>query len=217
MNGPSEIGRKPVPVMSESFISNYKSDALTSFRNYKMLAERAVEQVSDEEFFAAIDGEANSIAVLLKHIAGNLHSRWRDFLTTDGEKPDRDRDTEFIADGDNRESLLKFWESGWQVLFDNLEPRTDQDFARTITIRGEPHSVVEAVNRQLTHYSYHIGQIVLLAKHFRSSDWKTLSVPRNRSADFNKHLAEKQARGDRNIKGLEAGMEFAEIKIEDER
>lgn len=217
MNGPSEIGRKPVPVMSESFISNYKSDALTSFRNYKMLAERAVEQVSDEEFFAAIDGEANSIAVLLKHIAGNLHSRWRDFLTTDGEKPDRDRDTEFIADGDNRESLLKFWESGWQVLFDNLEPLTDQDFARTITIRGEPHSVVEAVNRQLTHYSYHIGQIVLLAKHFRSSDWKTLSVPRNRSGEFNKHLTEKQARGDRNKKGLEAGMEFAEIKIEDER
>ena len=217
MNGPSEIGRKPVPVMSESFISNYKSDALTSFRNYKMLAERAVEQVSDEEFFAAIDGEANSIAVLLKHIAGNLHSRWRDFLTTDGEKPDRDRDTEFIADGDNRESLLKFWESGWQVLFDNLEPRTDQDFARTITIRGEPHSVVEAVNRQLTHYSYHIGQIVLLAKHFRSSDWKTLSVPRNRSGEFNKHLTEKQARGDRNKKGLETGMEFAEIKIEDER
>jgi len=217
VNGPSEIGRKPVPGMSESFISNYKSDALTSFRNYKMLAERAVEQVSDEEFFAAIDGEANSIAVLLKHIAGNLHSRWRDFLTTDGEKPDRDRDTEFIADGDNRESLLKFWESGWQVLFDNLEPLTDQDFARTITIRGEPHSVVEAVNRQLTHYSYHIGQIVLLAKHFRSSDWKTLSVPRNRSAEFNKHLTEKQARGDRNIKGLEAGMEFAEIKIEDER
>ena len=217
MNGPSEIGRKPVPVMSESFISNYKSDALTSFRNYKMLAERAVEQVSDEEFFAAIDGEANSIAVLLKHIAGNLHSRWRDFLTTDGEKPDRDRDTEFIADGDNRESLLKFWESGWQVLFDNLEPRTDQDFARTITIRGEPHSVVEAVNRQLTHYSYHIGQIVLLAKHFRSSDWKTLSVPRNRSGEFNKHLTEKQVRGDRNKKGLEAGMEFAEIKIEDER
>jgi hypothetical protein len=217
VNGPSEIGRKPVPVMSESFISNYKSDALTSFRNYKMLAERAVEQVSDEEFFAAIDGEANSIAVLLKHIAGNLHSRWRDFLTTDGEKPDRDRDTEFIADGDNRESLLKFWESGWQVLFDNLEPRTDQDFARTITIRGEPHSVVEAVNRQLTHYSYHIGQIVLLAKHFRSSDWKTLSVPRNRSGEFNKHLTEKQARGDRNKKGLEAGMEFAEIKIEDER
>jgi len=217
VNGPSEIGRKPVPVMSESFISNYKSDALTSFRNYKMLAERAVEQVSDEEFFAAIDGEANSIAVLLKHIAGNLHSRWRDFLTTDGEKPDRDRDTEFIADGDNRESLLKFWESGWQVLFDNLEPLTDQDFARTITIRGEPHSVVEAVNRQLTHYSYHIGQIVLLAKHFRSSDWKTLSVPRNRSGEFNKHLTEKQARGDRNKKGLEAGMEFAEIKIEDER
>ena len=217
MNGPSEIGRKPVPGMSESFISNYKSDALTSFRNYKMLAERAVEQVSDEEFFAAIDGEANSIAVLLKHIAGNLHSRWRDFLTTDGEKPDRDRDTEFIADGDNRESLLKFWESGWQVLFDNLEPLTDQDFARTITIRGEPHSVVEAVNRQLTHYSYHIGQIVLLAKHFRSSDWKTLSVPRNRSGEFNKHLTEKQARGDRNKKGLEAGMEFAEIKIEDER
>ena len=209
---PSEMGRNPIKVMSEFFISNYKNDALSSFRNYKKLAERAIEQVSDEEFFAAIDAEANSIAVVVKHISGNLNSRWRDFRSADGEKPDRDRDTEFITDGDTRESLMRFWETGWQVLFDNLEPLAEDDFSRSVTIRGEPHSVVEAVNRQLTHYSYHIGQIVLLAKHFRSSDWKTLSVPRNRSAEFNKHLEEKQARGDRNIKGLEAGTEFAEIK-----
>ena len=200
-----------------SFYNEYLADSLHSFRNYKLLAERAIEQVSDEEFFASIDEEANSIAILVKHIAGNLHSRWKDFLTTDGEKPDRNRDAEFIAERDTRESLMRFWESGWQVLFDNLEPLKEEDFSKTITIRGEPHSVVEAVNRQLTHYSYHIGQIVLLAKHFRSSDWKTLSVPRNRSGEFNKHLTEKQARGDRNKKGLEAGMEFAEIKIEDER
>lgn len=174
------------------FIENYHADALKSFRNYKKLAERAIEQISDEEFFALIDPEANSIAVVIKHIAGNLHSRWRDFLTSDGEKDDRDRDTEFELSDDSREKLMEFWETGWQTLFDNIEPLTGEDFSRTITIRSEPHSVVEAINRQLTHYSYHVGQIVLLAKHFRSTGWKTLSVPKNRSAVFNQFLAEKQ-------------------------
>lgn len=217
MNAPAKWVENPVQVMFESFITNYKSDALTSFRNYKKLAERAIEQVTDEEFFAAIDAEANSIAIVVKHIGGNLHSRWRDFLTADGEKPDRDRDAEFITHGDTRESLMQFWETGWRVLFDNLEPLTAEDFATTITIRGEPHSIVEAINRQLTHYSYHIGQIVLLAKHFRSADWKTLSIPRNRSAEFNRHLEEKRAIGDTGKKGLEAGTEFAGIKKEDGR
>src|SRR5215216_4764112 len=151
------------------FIENYKKDALNSFRSYKKLAERAIEQVRDEEFFEAIDSEANSIAVIVKHIAGNLHSRWRDFLTTDGEKPDRFRDGEFAAfDEDTRESLMQLWESGWQTLFDALEPLTVDDFLRTVVIRGEPHTIVEAINRQLTHYPLHIGQIVMLAKHFRS-------------------------------------------------
>ena len=199
--------------MNSSLIKNYHADALTSFRNYKKLAERAIEQVSDEEFFAAIDEEANSIAVIVKHIAGNLRSRWSDFLTSDGEKPDRNRDTEFELLDDTRESLMKFWEDGWQTLFDAIEPLTPDDFSRTITIRGEPHTVVEAINRQLTHYSYHIGQIVLLAKHFRSSEWKTLSVPKNRSAEFNKYLADKKT----TKKGFEGGMEFADSDEREKR
>ena len=180
-------------------VSNYHTDGLASFRNYKRLAERAIEQVTDGEFFAAIDQESNSIAVIVKHIAGNLHSRWCDFLTTDGEKSDRARDAEFEMIDDTRDSLMEFWESGWQTLFENIEPLTVDDFSKTITIRGEPHTVVEAINRQLTHYAYHVGQIVFLAKHLRSSDWKTLSVPRNRSADFNMLLTEKQREGLDNI------------------
>lgn len=196
-------------------IENYQADALKSFRSYMNLAERAIEQVSDEEFFATIDAEANSIAVIVKHIAGNLHSRWCDFSTTDGEKPTRNRDAEFEWIADARESLMEFWETGWQTLFDNIEPLTEEDFAKTITIRGEPHSVVEAINRQLTHYSYHIGQIVLLAKHFKSSEWKTLSVPKNRSADFNAFLKEKQAAGTNKIDRFAASETFIQSKKEE--
>ena len=198
------------------FIENYHADAVRSFRNYKKIAERSIEQVSDEEFFAQIDEESNSIAVIVKHIAGNLHSRWRDFLTSDGEKPDRDRDAEFEMIGDTRESLLEFWESGWQTLFENVEPLTEGNFSRTVAIRGEPHTVVEAINRQLTHYSYHVGQIVFLGKHLRSSDWKTLSVPRNRSAEFNRHLTERQATGIEKSDRFDAAVEFAESTNEDE-
>ncbi len=176
----------------KEIIENYHLDAVRSFRNYKTMAERAIDQVTDEEFFTVIDTEANSIAVIVKHIAGNLRSRWTDFLTTDGEKPDRNRDTEFEPMGATREDLMKFWESSWQVLFENVEPLTLEDFSKTVNIRGEPHSIVEAINRQLTHYAYHIGQIVFLAKHLRSADWKTLSIPKNRSAEFNKLLSEKQ-------------------------
>ncbi len=193
-----------------NFYQDYLADAVQSFRNYKKLADRSIEQVSDEEFFTIIDAESNSIAVILKHIAGNLHSRWRDFLTTDGEKPDRDRDQEFEVIEDSRTSLLEFWETGWRTLFNSVEPLTEEDFAKTITIRGEPHSVVEAINRQLTHYSYHIGQIVFLAKHLRSSDWKTLSVPRYRSGDYNRHLADQQAAGIEKSNRIETAIEFAE-------
>jgi hypothetical protein len=194
------------------FLEHYRSDVINSFRNSKKLADRAIEQVSDEEFFAVIDPESNSIAVIVKHIAGNLHSRWRDFLTTDGEKPDRNRDAEFEMVGDARGSLMEFWESGWQTLFDAIGPLTEQDFSKTITIRGEPHSVVEAINRQLTHYSYHIGQIVFLAKHLKSSEWKTLSVPRNRSAEFNQHLADQQAKGIEKTNRIDSAMDFAASK-----
>jgi hypothetical protein len=193
----------------KEIIRNYHSDALQSFRNYKKMAERAIDQISDEEFFRVIDAEANSIAVIVKHIAGNQISRWTGFLTSDGEKPDRFRDTEFELIDDTRDSLMQFWETGWQTLFDAIEPLTDDDFSLTVTIRGEPHTVVEAINRQLTHYAYHIGQIVLLAKHYRSRDWKTLSVPRNRSAEFNQFLAEKQAAGEPKTDRLEAPHEFA--------
>ena len=137
--------------MTSHLLEQYHSDALQSFRNYKKLAERAIEQVSDEEFFATIDEEANSIALIVKHIAGNLRSRWTDFLTTDGEKPDRNRDTEFEVIEDTRESLTKYWEDGWQILFDAIEPLSEEDFSKAVTIRGQPHSIVEAINRQLTH------------------------------------------------------------------
>lgn len=194
------------------FVENYHADALQSFRNYKKMAERAMEQISDEQFFALIDGEANSIALVVKHVAGNLNSRWRDFLTTDGEKEDRNRDIEFEVIDDTRESLMGFWEKGWKTLFDNIGPLTTEDFSKTVTIRGEPHTIVEAINRQLTHYSYHIGQIVLLAKHFKSADWKTLSVPKNRSAEFNKFLAERQEKGESAVARTEAPLIFSEIE-----
>ncbi len=191
-------------------IKNYHADALRSFRNYKKLAERAIEQADDEEFFRSIDADANSIALIVKHIAGNLSSRWTQFLTSDGEKPGRNRDTEFEITGDTRESLIKYWEQSWQTLFDAIEPLTADDLSKTITIRGEPHSVVEAINRQLTHYAYHIGQIVLLAKHFRSTGWQTLSVPKNRSAEFNQFLKEKQADGVLKTNRFDTTQEFVE-------
>jgi hypothetical protein len=187
------------------FIESYKAEALDSFRQCKKMAERAIEQVSDDEFFKAIDTEDNSIAVIIKHIAGNLHSRWRDFLTTDGEKPDRNRDAEFALEADTRESLMHFWETGWLTLFDNVEPLTVEDFAKSITIRGQAHSIVQALNRQLTHYSYHVGQIVFLAKHFKSAEWKTLSIPKNRSADFNQFLNDGSAQS---VDRLEQAFEF---------
>ncbi len=195
-----------------TFINDYRRDAIQSFRNYKLLADRSVEQVSDEQFFAVIDPESNSIAVIVKHIAGNLRSRWSDFLTTDGEKPDRNRDTEFEMIADTRESLMQFWESGWQTLFDALEQLAEEDFSRTVKIRGEPHTIVEAINRQLTHYSYHIGQLVFLAKHLKSTEWKTLSVPRNRSADYNRHLADQQASGIEKTNRIQTAMNFGQDK-----
>ncbi len=199
--------------MTEQIIENYLKDALASFRNYKKMAERAMEQVSDDEFFRAIDKESNSIAVIVKHIAGNQRSRWTDFLTSDGEKAKRNRDTEFEMFDETRASLMEFWETGWQTLFSAIEPLTPEDFSRFVTIRSEPHTIIEAINRQLTHYAYHVGQITFLAKHFRSTEWKTLSVPRGQSAEFNKFLAEKKQRGERQTHALEAPQEFSEKNL----
>jgi uncharacterized protein DUF1572 len=163
----------------------FLEDAIAEFRKYKGFADKAIAQVSDADFFRQIDPESNSIAIVMKHISGNLRSRWTDFLTTDGEKPDRNRDAEFEREGkDSRESIVARWEAGWRALFAALEPLTGDDLQRTVTIRGEPHSVVQAINRQMTHYAGHIGQIVLLAKHFAGSRWRTLSIPRGKSRDF---------------------------------
>jgi len=167
----------------QSIAQHYLTDALQTFRDYKTLAERAFAQISDEDFFKTIDEESNSIAVNIKHMAGNMLSRWTDFLTTDGEKPERDRDIEFVMlSGTTRDDMIAYWEKGWQCVFDAVEALGPDDLMRIVTIRGQDHTVVQALNRQLAHYAYHTGQIVFLAKHFKSSDWQSLSVPRNRSA-----------------------------------
>jgi hypothetical protein len=175
--------------MALEFTTSYIQDALALFRYYKRLAERAMEQVTHEQLFASIDREANSIAVIVKHMAGNMRSRWTDFLTTDGEKPDRDRDSEFVEPPSTRKELMATWEEGWNRVFTAIERLTDADLARTVTIRGEAHSVMQAINRQLAHYPHHVGQIVLLAKHFACEHWQSLSVPRNKSAEFNRKVA----------------------------
>lgn len=174
--------------MAHKFSTSYIEDSISLFRYYKKLGEGAIEQVSDEQLFAALDPEMNSIAIIVKHIAGNMRSRWTDFLTSDGEKPDRNRDTEFEQPPSTREELLKVWNDGWNRVFSALEPLSDSDVGRTVTIRGEPHSVMQAINRQIAHYAYHVGQIVFLAKHLNASGWKSLSVPRNKSAEFNRRV-----------------------------
>lgn len=164
--------------------------ASRELRRTKDLAEKAIAQVDDAAFFAVLGEDENSIAIIVKHVAGNLRSRFRDFLTTDGEKPDRNRDSEFVIEpGDSREALLAAWEAGWGTLFDALAPLSAEDLARTVTIRGEPLTVLQAIGRQMTHYAYHVGQIVLLARHFAGGGWKSLSIPRGQSAAFNQRPA----------------------------
>ncbi|HTB19505.1 MAG TPA: DUF1572 domain-containing protein [Bryobacteraceae bacterium] len=174
--------------MPLQFTTSYVEDSIGVFRYYKKLVERALQQLSDEQLFAVLDGEMNSIAVIVKHLSGNMRSRWTDFLTSDGEKPGRDRDEEFSNPPPTREALLEIWEDGWQCLLGTMESLSDADLGRTITIRGEAHSVMQAINRQVAHYSYHCGQIVFLAKHFRSDEWQTLTVPRGNSLEFTKRV-----------------------------
>ena len=175
--------------MALKFTTSYLQDSLDLFRYYKKLAERAMAQVTDEQLFATLDDEANSIAVVVKHMAGNMRSRWTDFLTSDGEKPDRNRDSEFVDPPETREALMAAWNEGWNRVFGALEPLTDADMGRTVTIRGEAHSVMQAINRQIAHYAHHIGQIVLLAKHFAGTRWESLTVPKNRSEEFNRRVS----------------------------
>ena len=201
----------------QSIGQHYLDDARQTFRDYKKLAERAIAQTSDEDFFRTIDDESNSIAVNAKHLAGNMLSRWTDFLTTDGEKPERNRDMEFIMlPATTKEDMLAYWEKGWKCTFAAIEPLTPQDLMRTITIRGQDHTVVQAINRQLAHYAYHVGQIVYLAKHFKSSEWQSLSVPRNKSAQFNAYPEDKmrQSNSTKRDKRLDEVMGFEDKNSE---
>lgn len=195
--------------MSEKIIENYLSETIEGFRSYKKLAERALEQVSDEEFFRQIDAESNSLAIICKHIGGNLRSRWTDFLTSDGEKADRNRDAEFVGDDDSRESIMQIWETGFERLFDTLESLKAEDLNKTIQIRGEDFTVVKAISRSSLHTASHIGQIQFLAKHLRVADWKTLSVPKNKSAEFTDWLKAKDDKGNY----LEATQDFAKENL----
>ncbi len=178
--------------MPHQLTTSYVKDSIDLFRYYKGLAERAIAQCPDEALFTILDAESNSIAIIVKHMSGNMRSRWRDFLTTDGEKPDRNRDSEFDEPPKTRAELLELWERGWKYLFDALQPLTDADVTRTVTIRNEPHSVMQAINRQVAHYSHHIGQILFLAKHLTftsTGKWQSLSVPRGQSKQFTADVA----------------------------
>jgi hypothetical protein len=195
--------------MNESLATHYLEDSIASLRAYKKLAEKALDQLNDNEFFITLDEEGNSVSIIMKHMAGNMFSRWTDFLTTDGEKPDRNRDKEFVIDPKTgKDAVLGYSQRGWQCVFDALEPLHAEDLQKKVLIRGEEHTVIQAINRQLMHYAYHIGQIVFLAKHFRSAEWKSLSIPRNRSAEFNAYLAEKPRVADKENQ-LDEVVDFA--------
>src|SRR5712692_1267351 len=175
--------------MPHQVTTSYIKDSIDLFRYYKNLAERAMAQCPDAALFTTLDAESNSIAVIVKHMSGNMRSRWSDFLTSDGEKPDRNRDTEFEEPPKARAELMELWERGWKYVFDALQPLTDADLTRTITIRTEPHSVTQAINRQVAHYSYHVGQIVYLARHAAGDKWQSLTVPKKKSAEFNRTVS----------------------------
>ena len=172
---------------NDQLASRYLVDLVRTFRNYKALGDRALSQVSDADLHTLVDPDSNSIAVIVKHLAGNLRSRFSDFLTTDGEKPDRDRDAEFeMAERVSRDDISRWWEEGWAISLASIESLTPEDLNRTVTIRGEPFHVVEAINRLATHAAYHVGQIVLLAKHFAGPKWKSLSIPKGQSKQHTK-------------------------------
>lgn len=203
----------PVNVVmnDQSLGQNFLEHATQAFRDYKKLGERALAQLSDEDFFRTIDEESNSIAIIMKHLAGNMLSRWTDFLTTDGEKPNRIRDMEFVMLPETtREEILAYWERGWTCALDAVEALNADDLLRVVTIRGQDHTVVHAITRQLAHYASHVGQIVYLAKHFKAGEWQSLSVPKNKSAEFNSYLKEKLASSGGAVKSqLDEVMDFA--------
>jgi hypothetical protein len=174
--------------MALEFTTSYLADALSLLRFYRNLGERAMAQVEDEHLLTTLDPEMNSIATVVKHLHGNMVSRWTGFPDVDGESPSRDRDGEFLAPPPSRAETMGLWNEGWDLVFAALGPLSDADMSRTVTIRGEPHSILQAIQRQLTHYAYHVGQIVFIAKHLQSARWKSLSVPRGQSREFTRHV-----------------------------
>lgn len=170
----------------------YLEDAFRSLRGIKRQADAAMQQLSDEQFFTLLDAESNSVAIIVKHMAGNMRSRFTDFLTTDGEKPDRNRDLEFIVPADaSRAEIMVTWDKYWQLVLDTVKSLSADDLSREVAIRGEPHTVLQAINRQIAHYALHTGQIIFLAKHLKGSEWKTLSIPRGQSDAVNTAFAAK--------------------------
>ncbi len=179
--------------MALRFTTSYLVDSTSLFRYYKGLGDRAMAQLTGNQIFTTLDPEMNSVAIIVKHLSGNMQSRWSNLLTSDGEKPGRNRDAEFENPPATHKAVVKMWEDGWETVFDTLSSLTEEDMTKTITIRSEPHSVMQAINRQLGHYSYHCGQIVFLAKHVAGANWKTLSIPRGCSADFNARVSKGEA------------------------
>jgi hypothetical protein len=175
--------------MAHELTTSYLTDSISLFRYYKGMGEKAMAQCPDADLFVTLDKETNSIAIIVKHLAGNMRSRWTNFLASDGEKPDRDRDGEFEEPPKTRAEVLATWEAGWKICLDALESLTDADLDKTVMIRSEPHSVMQAINRQLPHYPLHIGQIILLCKHFGCDHWKSLTVPRKASSQFTADVA----------------------------
>ena len=175
--------------MAHERTDSYLKDSISLFQYYKKLGENAIAQCPDPGLFATLDEENNSIAIVVKHMTGNMRSRWTDFLTSDGEKANRNRDSEFEAPPKTRAEILDLWDAGWKCVFSALEPLGEAEMTKTVTIRGEEHSVMQAINRQIAHYAYHVGQIVLLAKHFAGANWKALTIPKNKSEEFRADVA----------------------------
>ncbi len=169
-------------------MNDYLNIAINNFNTYKTLADKAIAQLSDEELFKALNDEDNSVAIIMQHMIGNARSRFTDFFTSDGEKPNRNRDEEFVLKNNNREQLLASWEDAWKLLFDLLYNMKTEELSNTVFIRAERQSALKAINRQIAHYAYHVGQIVFLAKHFKGKDWNTLSIAKGKSEEYNKNM-----------------------------
>jgi hypothetical protein len=179
--------------MALEFTTSCLTDAISLFRYYKKLGDGALAQLSDELVYTTLDPEMNSVAIIIKHLSGNMLSRWTGFPDADGESATRNRDAEFVAPPEQRAEVVQQWEDGWRCVFSALERLTDADLSRRVTIRGEAHSVMQAIHRQLAHYAYHVGQIVFLAKHLQHENWRSLSIPRNQSSQFNQKVARGEA------------------------